>query len=1053
MNKKITAFTLVLSLIFPCFAFAEDELTDVAANQAAAASSELSRDTAAEAANDGINDNSSYSAWVSAESDSRPLWQTDLAMGYKISCIEIEARIDGTSEERSDFRVLVSNDPDFSEYEVVGECKSDYGKNGKWTADFEAKKRYQYVRVEKTSDGVLSIGEIRVLVNKASILYGTEVFEKNTQRPLTDEETRYELPSDIKGTGLEKEVRFLSALNVMRGYPDGKFLPYDYITRAEFATVAVHLTGSSIHVSQNTFTDVEKGYWAYDAIEACYESRLINGIEEGYFAPDENITYDQAIKIAVCALGYDELAEKQGGYPGGYAGIAAQLGILDGVTNDEGYITRGDIARLVYLSLFARLKTSEYIKGDGEILSSGREETILSKYFGLSKTKGLITEIPGLSLTDESTEDTGEDYIVVNDMQIMTDDPHYRDYFGYMAEVYYRETEPGGELEAAVIMPSDKGAAVEIDAEAAVSFDASGVLTYYDGNDRQKRISFITELDVIYNNKPLVSYIHSELIPDFGTIRAIDYDGNGKYDIMIIKAVKTYVVNWINADERIIYPKSVNGQKAEPIKFDENDDLVTLRNIEGEEIEFSQLAEWNILSVETSANRAGSKVTDIYVSDAFARGGVSAVGEEYITVKNKRYKVAETMKTGDLKPGDKGIFYLDYFGRIAAFDGDKYEDGKYGFIAKLYFDEESEKPGFRMFTSSGAFKDFLASDYLKIDGTACKTRDDIHSALLLGGGTNGALQQLVRYSANSKNELTAVDTVYKNTAYEKDSSLTKDFAIASRYYKSDSGIFGMVLTLADDAVIMRIPEDFGSEDQYEIVSRSSFANDTMYEFEAYDGGSMNKAEAVLITEKPNDSIKNNESFFIVDKVIEGLNRYDEPVSILCGYYKGIYAQYPEQSDGIIESANLKRGDILCLMLSSGNEIKKIERRFYNGERPEDAPYNSISIDVPMGPGSNNTPYWDIFMVYGTVTARDGNLIKVKADTSRGQTLTQPNYETIVINLDGSKTKKYIYDSVEDEVRTAENSDFIDAESAGSGAASTVIYRVSSGDVNDIVIIK
>lgn len=1052
MNKKITAFTLVLSLILPCFAFAEEELIDVAANQTAAASSELSKDTAADKANDGINDNASYSAWVSAESDNRPSWQTDLAMGYRISGIEIEARIDGASEERSNFRVLVSNDPDFSEYEVVGECKSDYGKNGKWTVSFESKKRYQFVRVEKTSDGVLAIGEIKVLVNKASILYGTEIFEKNTQRPLTDEETRYELPSDIKGTGIEKDVRFLSALNIMRGYPDGRFLPYDYITRAEFATVAVRLTGSNIHVSQNTFSDVAKEHWAYDAVEACYESGLINGIEEGYFAPEENITYEQAIKIVVCALGYDALAKKRGGYPDGYTSIAAQLGILDGVTNDEGFITRGDIARLVYLSLFAKLMTSTYVEGDIEIMSD-KEETILSKIFGLAKTKGLITEVSGLSLTDEGIEDIGKEYIVVNDMQIMTDDPRCRDYFGYIAEVYYRETEPGAGLEAAVIIPSDKGVVMEIDAEDAIAFDASKVLTYYDSNDRQKSISFTPELDVIYNNKPLVSYVHSELLPDFGTIRAIDYDGNGKYDIMIIKAVKTYIVNWINVNERIIYPKSVNGQKTEPIKYDDSDDLVMLYNIEGEKIEFSELAEWNILSVETSANSAGNRITNIYVSDAFARGEVSAVDEDYITVKNKQYKVAETMKTETLKPGDKGVFYLDYFGRVAAFDGDKYEDGKYGFITKIYLDEDLEKPGFRMFTSSGAFKDFSASEYLKIDGVACKTRDDVINALLLGGGTNGAPQQLVRYSANSKNEITAVDTVYKNTEYETDSNLTKDFAYASRYYKSDGGIFGMVLTLSDDAVIMRIPENLGSEDQYEIVSKSSFANDTRYEFEAYDGGSMNSAEAVLMMATSSDSIKNNESFFIVDKVIRGLNRYEEPVNIVCGLYKGNYVEYPEQSEGIIESANLKRGDILCLMLSSGNEIKKIERRFYNGERPEDAPYNSISIDVPMGPGNNYTPYWDIFMVYGTVTAKDGNLIKVKADTSRGQTLTQPDYETIVINLNGSKTKKYIYDSEEDEVRIADNSDFVDAESAGSGAASTVVYRVSSGDVHDIVIIK
>ena len=393
MNKKITAFILTAAFMAPNIAMAEDELTDVAANQFAAASSELSADNSADKANDGINDNSSYTAWVSAASDVRPYWQTDLAMGYKISKIEIEARKDCTSEERSNFRVLLSNDENFGEYDIAGECKSDYGKDGAWTVTLESKKRYQFVRVEKISDGALSIGEIKLWVDKATILYGTQASEKNTQQPITDTSTRYELPSDIKGTSIEKEVKFLSALNIMRGYPDGKFLPYENITRAEFATVAVKLTGTDVHVSENTFSDVSKDHWAYNAIEACYENGLINGVEEGVYAPEEYITYEQAIKIMVCAVGYDALAKKRGGYPDGYISVATQLGMLKGVSNTDGMITRGDIAKLVYQTLFAKMMSADYMEGDVQILS-GTEETLLKRCLTFQKQRDLLLRLP-----------------------------------------------------------------------------------------------------------------------------------------------------------------------------------------------------------------------------------------------------------------------------------------------------------------------------------------------------------------------------------------------------------------------------------------------------------------------------------------------------------------------------------------------------------------------------------------------------------------------------------------------------------------------------------
>ena len=671
--------------------------------------------------------------------------------------------------------------------------------------------------------------------------------------------------------------------------------------------------------------------------------------------------------------------------------------------------------------------------------------------FDLSKTEGLITEVTGISLTNESVEHRDNTYIVVNDMQMDTDDPYYSDYFGFIAEVYYTEESPGAGMKAVIIIPSDKAEVKEIEAEDAISFNSSRALKYYDENDRERSIDFIPDLDVIYNNKPLLDYEFDEVLPDFGTIKAIDYDGDGNYDIMVIKAVKTYVVNWVDAGRQIIYPKAVNGETPTPIEYDETDDRIAIYNIEGELTELSALEEWNVLSVETSANADGERVTNIYASDAFARGDISSIDDEYITIRNKKYKIAETIDRSELDAGDSGMFYLDYYGRIAAFDGDKYDEGKYGFISRVLYDDELEKVGFRIFTASGSFKEFLISDHIKIDGVQLQSnpeRLDVIDTLLLGGGTNGDYRQLVKYTENAKGEITVIDTVYRGIG-ENDESLTRDFEAADRYYKGEDGTFGMVLTLA---VVMNIPENFDCEDDYTIGA--SFKWDANNSFEAYDCGPLNDAKVALVVATSDAAIQNTAQFFVVDKIKKGLNRYEEPVNILSGWHEGQYVSYSEYEEGIIEAQNLKRGDIICVLLSANKEIKQIEKRFYLGSRPENAPANSISQDTPMGPSGGYTPYWDIFLVYGTVVAKEGKYIKVRTDTSGtadGYTLPKPSYETMIVNLNGSRIEKYIYDSEEDEVRLATDVDFVDEESAGVG--STVVLRAASGQVRDIVILK
>lgn len=99
-------------------------------------------------------------------------------------------------------------------------------------------------------------------------------------------------------------VKTLASIGVVNGYTDGSFRPNRSVTRAEFVTMLVNLTG--VTGSKSTFTDVSS-HWAKTAILAAASQGWINGyaISDGKyeFRPNNNITRAEAVVIMNRVLG------------------------------------------------------------------------------------------------------------------------------------------------------------------------------------------------------------------------------------------------------------------------------------------------------------------------------------------------------------------------------------------------------------------------------------------------------------------------------------------------------------------------------------------------------------------------------------------------------------------------------------------------------------------------------------------------------------------------------------------------------------------------------
>ena len=96
-------------------------------------------------------------------------------------------------------------------------------------------------------------------------------------------------------------VKTLASIGVINGYTDGTFRPNKNVTRAEFVTMLVNLTGVS--GGECTFSDVSEKHWARSSIAAASANGWVNGYEDGTFRPGNNITRAEAVVIMNRVLG------------------------------------------------------------------------------------------------------------------------------------------------------------------------------------------------------------------------------------------------------------------------------------------------------------------------------------------------------------------------------------------------------------------------------------------------------------------------------------------------------------------------------------------------------------------------------------------------------------------------------------------------------------------------------------------------------------------------------------------------------------------------------
>ncbi|MDX8360499.1 S-layer homology domain-containing protein [Cytobacillus sp. IB215316] len=100
-------------------------------------------------------------------------------------------------------------------------------------------------------------------------------------------------------------VNVASNLGIVNGKEDGSFAPYEKITRDQLTAMIVRAFENTISFEQSdeqSFTDVTNSYWAYEDIEKASSLGIVKGYDDETFKPRDHATRAQAVVMIYRSL-------------------------------------------------------------------------------------------------------------------------------------------------------------------------------------------------------------------------------------------------------------------------------------------------------------------------------------------------------------------------------------------------------------------------------------------------------------------------------------------------------------------------------------------------------------------------------------------------------------------------------------------------------------------------------------------------------------------------------------------------------------------------------
>ncbi len=790
------------------------------------------------------------------------------------------------------------------------------------------------------SDGTIqSDREINTNIVDNSSKYNGMMSTPIAESPISRHSTaRVTLAPDIAGTQYEEAAELLGALGIMVGDAEsGAFRPADPIIRSEMAKVAVYSVGLEDVVKSSTnatrFPDVPRNHWATGAINVADQYGMVRGDTEGTFRPDDPVLLQEAVAIIVRAMGYEPAANDKGGFPAGYMAVASNNQLLRGLGGAATEpATRGDIAQLIFNSLTVNLM--EQVGFGTNVTYEVVDKTLLYDKLNVEKGYGRITATRETALDGGSTTDL--DRIMIDKNQYLEGDTNATQLLGYNVLYYARIDKTTDDKTLINVRPQDKkNKTITAGSDDIVSVTGNDgenrTFEYWANPDdkKSKTATIASDAVYIYNGKYKTGVAIDALMPTAGNVILLDSDTNGIYETVFVNHITNLVVDTVSTVTGRVTDKYLNGS----LVFDENDTTTIYSLVkDGAEINIGDLREWNVISYTISDDK---ELIKGYVSDAVINGTVTESTADGFRIGSSTglHKKAASYPN-EIRLRDKGNFYLDIEGKIAAVDPNASVDTettagtKYAYLLGAAMNDGfATTAQFKLFTMAGETVILNSTSKMRLNDKYSQEPSSVVDTL------KGNLNQIIVYETNNNNEINAIETAADNTATGAPNvgKFTKNIVKTDAIYKSASGKLGSV-GIDDTTVIFDIPEDAGDDtDKYAIRNKSSLTNESAYDIIVYDLQENYVAKVVVITSSTGVAAPES-PILVVDYIGATQNEDYEDTDRVYGWQGGKQVDIIAADKSVLRKGEggakpLERGDIIQYRTNSQGEIDGVNLLF------------------------------------------------------------------------------------------------------------------------------
>ncbi len=625
--------------------------------------------------------------------------------------------------------------------------------------------------------------------------------------------------ADVTDENMLDSLKLLNSLGILNGYDDGSYRPEETVTRAGYITAVAKLINAENGGGYTYFEDVAKEAWYTPYVNAGVENGLVTGASDGLFYPDRIVSYKEAVKILVTALGYGNYAETTGGYPVGYLSIAGELKL--GKNVKDGDITRGDMVNLLANAFETRVMEQSSF---GENIVYDKTVNALKYYHKINTVTSLLTDNGTTALTGDSS--VRKTQIRLGFETYSCGDEGIKKLLGHRVKLYADD-------EGKVIHFTDKTEDVKvISADDIEEFNNSEIA------GGGVRVSITPNTRIIYNG---------EFLASAGDCNLADYcpaDGEAEIIGSPAETVKIKSYTAVVAQSGGSLEKEVYGRFSGKLMLNLPDCRQVTVIRDGEKTDDLSYNADEVLQIARSIN---GRATEIIISTEAVIGTLDSLSERELIIDGKPYAVSAAFgNTPQPQVGEWGYFYFDRQGKILYADIKSSPYENYGYVIKTGSSGNiSDDMEIKLFTGGGKIEIFTLKQGV---------------ALPPEGKT-------VKYSLARDGKISSLSV--ENADY-KSISLYHNSLFAARYF------------LSDETKIIVIPEDKTYEEGYFVRKKDFFKATNRYNIEIYGTDEQYVPEAVIVHEKDSQmlNITNYNEIVIIREIEVTLDETGNEVYML-----------------------------------------------------------------------------------------------------------------------------------------------------------------------------